>query len=244
MTTTPQAPTFEISAIPDQKKADELTKELLAHDFEITDDDMYIASWPIVQKHDAVIAKLTKGEPGFVGFDGFVNGLHQLHKSAVQLREQFVGPLTRSKKRWLDRREAYNAKKTAEKKRADDAAAEILRKEAAKQLEKDARKFEKSGDVESAAVMREQAKTMPAPSIPWSRPLEKQAGEVEKSGWEFAVDDFEQVPDAYKLLDHTKKGERELIESKIRAVTSKLGDKIAIPGVRVWSSKSTSSRRV
>lgn len=237
-------PNFELGTIPDQKKADELTKELLEHDFEITDDDMYIASWPIVQKHDEVLELLTKGKQGFIGFDSFVNGLYKLHKSAVQLRAQFVDPVERSKRKWLERRRIYADKKAAEKKKADEAAAEALRKQEAAQLEKDAKKFEKRGDVESAAVLREQAKTMPAPTIPWSRPLPKQEGEVETPRWEFAVDDFEKVPDAYKLLDHTKKGERELIESKIRAIVSKLGDKMAIPGVRVWSSKSVSSRKV
>lgn len=242
-------PTFEITTIPDQKKADELVKKLLEHDFEITDDDEYLAHWAIVQQHDEVIKKLTEGEPAaegkpaFIGFDGFVNGLHKLHKSAVALRDQFVGPLISSKKKWIARGQAYSDKKAAEKLKADNAAAEILRKQEAAQLAKDAKKFEKTGDLESAAVLREQARNVPLPTIPFSPAVPKLAGQVETPRWEFAVDDFEKVPDAYKLLDHTKKGERDLIESKIRAVTSKLGDKIAIPGVRVWSTKSVSSRK-
>lgn len=235
---------FDPPVVPDQVQADTIVKNLLAHDFEITDDDMYLASWPIVQRHDAVLAKLTVGEPGFVGFDGFVNGLHKLHKSAVQLRAQFVDPIVRSKQKWLDRRRAYSNKKEEEARKANEAAAEILRKEQAKQLERDAKKIEKQGNVEAAAVLREQAKTMPTPTLAFTRPLEKQKGEVETPRWEFEVENFEQVPDAYRLLDHTKKGERELIESKLRAVISKLGNAIQIPGVRVWSTTSVSSRKV
>lgn len=247
---TTQTQNFEIGAAPDQAKAGELVKKLLEHDFEITDDDEYLAHWAIVQQHDDVIKKLTEGEPAadgkpaFIGFDSFVNGLHKLHKGAVALRAQFVDPLLNSKKEWIARGQAYADRKAAEKKKADDAAAEALRKQEAAQLEKDAKKFEKRGDVESATVLREQAKNLPAPMIPFTPAVPKLAGQVETPRWEFEVDDFEKVPDAYKLLDHTKKGERELIESKIRAIVSKLGDKMAIPGVRVWSSKSVSSRKV
>ena len=244
-TTTPK---FELSTIPDQQAADGLVKELLKHDFEITDDDEQIAAWAIVQKHDAVIKKLTEGEPAadgkpaFIGFDGFVSTLHNLHKSAVALRAQFVGPLEQSRKKWLARYQAYKDAREAEERRKNEQLAEAQRKADAKKLEQDAKKFEKRGELESATVLREQAKTMPAPTLPFSRPVAKQAGEVERGAWVFEVQDYAKVPDEFKLLDHTKKGERDLIDSKVRAVVSKLGDKLKIEGVRVWYEKSTSSR--
>lgn len=231
-------------ASPDEKSAAEIVKVTLAHDFEIVDDDMQIAAWAIVQRHDEVIEKLTVGKDDFVGFNPLIEMLHKGHKNAIAIRDQFLKPVVASRDKWLGRYQAYKDKRELEERQRNEAAAELLRKKEAAQMEKDAKKLEKRGDVESAAVVREQAKTMPAPTLAFSRPVAKQAGEVEKGGWLFEVQDYAIVPDEYKLLDHTKKGERDLIDSKIRAVVSKLGDKLKIEGVKVWYAKSTSSRSV
>jgi hypothetical protein len=236
-------PTFEIAKVPDQAAAAELTNKLIEHDFDITDDDMQIAAWAIVQRHDETIEKLTLGKDGFVGFNPLIASLHNSHKMAIQLRDQFLVPLVASRDKWLKRYQAYKDKREAEERKRLEVAADLQRKADAKKLEQDAKKLEKRGDVESATVLREQAATLPAPTLPFSRPIAKQAGEVDRGGWCFEVQDYAKVPDTFKLLDHTKKGECDLIDSKIRAVVSKLGDKLKIEGVRVWYEKSTSSRK-
>lgn len=252
-TETTKATNFEAPAVPDLKKAEALSKNLqLAPPAApgqrpivvITDDDHFIASWPIIQRHDEVIKLLSDGDPekGIVGFDPFVNGLFKLHKMACQLRAQFLNPVLASKEAYLRGRMIYTEAKEALKKKQDEAAAEALRKQQAKDLNADAKKLEKQGDVESAAVLREQAKTLPTPFVSTGPAVPKQEGSVTTPKWEFEVENFDKVPDLYKLLDHTKKGERDLIESKIRAIVSRLGDKIKIDGVRIWHTKSESSR--
>jgi len=47
---------------------------------------------------------------------------------------------------------------------------------------------------------------------------------------------------AYRTLDPTKKTEREIIDSKIRAVVNKLGNTLPIEGIEVWNEKQLSFR--
>ena len=245
MTVTPTpTPSFEIAKAPDQAAANELVQNILKHDFAITDADMYLASWSVIQKHDEVIEKLTVGKDGFVGFNPLISSLHASHKLAIQLRDQFLNPILLSQEKWLQRRKVFKDACEEAEREKNEAAASLLQKQQAKELEKDARKAEKQGNVEVAEVLRDQAKNLPTPSLPFTRSLAKQPGEVERSGWQFEVQDYAKVPDSFKLLDHTKKGERDLIDSKIRAVVSKLGDKIKIEGIRVWHDTSASSRKV
>ncbi len=239
---------FELPTIPDQQKADKLIKPLLSQalGFKIKDEDDYLASGVLIERHDAVIKQLTDGdeEKKFIGFKAFVAGLHGMHKMALALMNQFVGPLERSKDSLLDERQRYRDEQARLNQEKADRDAEILRKQQAKELMQEAKKHEKVGDVETATVLREQAKTMPAPVVPVAAAAPKQSGFVERPVWEMTVTNYELVPIEYKTLDYTKKGERELIDSKIRAVTSKLGNAIKIPGVEVRSTTSEHSRAV
>lgn len=232
-------PKFEVPPIPNSKEADKLIKPLISQsaDLMIKDEDGYLASWALIEQHDNAIAKI--GE----WFNPFVNGLHQLHKMAVALRAQFLEPVIGSKNRLFSERKRYRAEQERIAQEKRDRDAEILRKAQAKEMEKEAKKLEKAGEVETATVLREQAKTLPAPVIPIA-PAPRQEGSVLTTRWIATITDYEAVPIEYRTLDHTKKTERELIDSKIQGVVSKLGNQIKIAGVEIRQETIEHSRAV
>lgn len=221
---------FALPTAPDQKQATALVKSLTAQSagYIIKDEDGYLASWPLIERHDQAIAKI--GE----WFDPFVKGLDKLHGMAIGLRAQFLDPMVASKKHLIAERKRYRNEQEAAAQKKRDADAEILRKAQVKELEKEAKTLEKKGDVETATVLREQAKTMPAPAVPVAVATPKQAGSVLKASWKFAVENEAIVPHEYFTLD----------ESKIRKVVNALGDKANIPGVTVWQVTDEHSRAV
>lgn len=221
---------FALPAQPDQRQATTLVKNLTAQsaDLKIRDEDDFIASWSLIERHDQAIAKI--GE----WFDPFVKGLHEMHKMAIALRDQFLKPVVASKDRLLGERKNYRIEQERKARIAADRKAEELRKLQAKELTQEAKKLERAGDVETATVLREQAKTMPAPAVPVAAAVTKQAGSVLKASWKFAVENEAIVPHEYFTLD----------ESKIRRVVNALGDKANIPGVTVWQETDEHSRAV
>lgn len=247
MATQPQqTPTFELGVIPDQKKADALTKNLLKEDFEIKDETTNTASWAVIQRIDSTVKLLCEGDPTkkIVGFDAFVNGLDKMHKAAVALRRQFVGPLLARKQFWLDRRTAYRKKIEAENSAKAEKEAAAWRVQQAKALEKDAKKLEKRGEDEAAEVLRSQAATLPTPAIA-PAPVTRQAGSVITKFWDFTVDDYSKVPEAFRMLDPAKETQRKIIDSNLDALISKLGDKaqnLVGPAVKIFQSERESSR--
>lgn len=225
MSTTPP---FEWPIIPDQRSAEKLTKPVIAQaaDLIIKDEDANIAAWSLVERHDQALAKI--GEM----FDPFVDGLHKLHKMAVQLRNNFLEPVTKSRQRLLDERTRWRIEQETAKRKEREADAERIRKETAKRLLEDAKKLQKR-DPDTATVLREQAKNVPTPTLP-PAPVTRQAGSVLTTRWKCEVFDPELVP-------------RELCEpalKKINSMVTALGDKANIPGVRVWKETSESSRTV
>jgi hypothetical protein len=230
MSTQTVTPPFKIPVVPNQKEADKLVKPLVAQsaDLVIKDEDGYLASWALVERHDTVIAKI--GEM----FDPFVDGLHKLHKMAIWLRAEFLDPVVDSKKRLLGIRKDYRTKQERIAQEKRDRDAEILRKAQAKDLVKEAKQYEKAGDTETAEVLREQAQTMPAPIIPVMPATAKQEGSVLKKSWKFVVENEAIVPHEYFTLD----------PAKVRKVVNALGDKANIPGVRIWQEEDEHSRAV
>jgi len=230
MSTQNAAPQFSLPTIPNQKEADKLAKFTVgaAKDLKIVDEDGFLASWALVERHDHAITKI--GEM----FNPFVDGLHKLHKMAIGLRGQFLEPIETSKRKLLAERMRYRNEQSIIKQREADKQAEELRKAQAKELEKEAKKLEKTGDSEAAQVVREQAATMPAPVVPVAPATPKQEGSVVKKTWKFSVDNEALVPIEYRTVD----------ESKIRRVVTALGDKAGIPGVRIWQETSEHSRAV
>jgi hypothetical protein len=219
---------FILPAAPDQKQAVILVKSLTkqSENYAITDEDSFIASWSLIERHDDAIARI--GE----WFNPFVEGLYKLHKMAIALRGQFLDPIVASKKFLLGERMKYHNLQARKKQEEADRAAEILRKQNVKDLEKEAKKQEKLGDTETAAVLREQAKTLPAPVVPVAAPTPKQEGSVIKKSWKFSIENEKLVPHEYFTLD----------EAKVRRVVNALGDKANIPGVRVWQHVDEHSR--
>jgi len=111
---------FKLPAVPNVKEATKLATPIIdqARELKISDDDSYIASWALIERHDAAIAKV--GE----WFDPFVTGLHQLHKMAVGLRDQFLDPLLASKNRLLAERKRHRIAQEAAAQKKRDADAE------------------------------------------------------------------------------------------------------------------------
>src|SRR5271170_2571095 len=114
--------TFALPKMPDQKEAQAMVKTITtqALGFKIEDEDGFVASWALVERHDAAIAKI--GE----WFDPFVDGLHKMHKMAINLRNTFLDPVTASKRLLLGERHRYRIEKERLKKIEDDKAAEAL----------------------------------------------------------------------------------------------------------------------
>lgn len=231
---------FKLPSVPNQKEASKLAVPVIdnANALKIRDDDSFIASWALIERHDVALKKI--GEM----FDPFVDGLHKLHKMAVGMRNQFLFPIAASKDALLQKRAVYRREQERLAQEERDRQAEILRKAQVKDLTKEAKREEKAGNVEVATVLREQAATLPAPVIPVTPALPKQAGSVVKPVWKFSVDDYAKVPDAFRLLDPTKETERKLIDSKINAVVSKLGNAMPIEGVKIWQDTTEHSRAV
>ena len=222
--------TFALPKMPDQKEAEALVKSTTgaAVSFKIKDEDGFIASWALIERHDTAIAKI--GE----WFDPFVTGLHQMHKMAIDLRNRFLKPVQDSKNVLLGERARYRTEAERAARIEADKKSEALRKQQALELQREAKQAEKTGDTETAAVLREQAKTMPAPVVAVAAAVPKQAGAVVKASWKFAIDNPAIVPHEYFTLD----------ESKVRKVVNALGDKAGIPGVRVWQETAEHSRTV
>jgi hypothetical protein len=223
-------PQFTLPSTPDQKQAAVLVKSLTkqAENYQITDEDGFIASWSLVERHDQAIAKI--GE----WFNPFVDGLYKLHKMAIALRAQFLDPIVASKRALLGERQSYRTKQNRLAQEKADRDAETLRQAQAKELQKEAKKEERAGNVEVATVLREQAKTLPPPVVPVMPATPKQEGSVVKKSWKFRIDNEAIVPNEYRTVD----------ESKIRKVVNALGDKANIAGVSVWEEEKEHSRAV
>lgn len=221
---------FKLPTIPNQKEASKLAVPVIdnANALKIKDDDSFIASWALIERHDVALKKV--GEM----FDPFVDALHKLHKMAVAMRAQFLNPIEASKRALFEKRAVYRKEQERLAQEERDRQAEILRKAQAKDLTKEAKREEKAGNTEVATVLREQAATLPAPVIPVAPAVPKQSGSVVKPVWKFAVENEALVPAEYRVVD----------ESKIRKVVNALGSAANIPGVKVWQETTEHSRAV
>jgi peroxiredoxin family protein len=197
-----------------------------ARDLCIRDEDSYVASWAMVQAHDAAIGRVS------AVFDPFVSGLNKLHKMAVELRDGFIKPLVLSKTSLLDRRSMFRQEQERIKKDQDAKAALALQAQQKKDLEKLAKKEQKAGNVEAAETLREEAKNVPLPAMAPTAAVPKQAGAVIRERWTFEITDPDKVEREYCSPDATK----------IRKVVEALGDKAKISGIRIWKDTKEHSR--
>jgi hypothetical protein len=219
---------FKLPAMPDQKKLQKQMAPLLDQSLslEVKDEDAFIASWALVERHDVAIRKISEI------FDPFVTGLHKLHRMAVELRANFLAPVLASKERLLKNRQSYRQKQEELAKAERDRAAKALQEKQAKELTREAKKLERQGESEAASVLRDQAANVPMPAIAPAPAVPKQAGSVVKTVWKFEIVDAGQVPREYC----------EPVPGKIRKVVEALGDKANIPGVRVFPETKEHSR--
>lgn len=226
--TIPEPPKFQLPQLPDARVADKLVKSVMvSYDITITNNDDYRASWPVIQRHDDVLDKIDQM------FNPFVDGLHKLHKMAVQLRSSFREPVMESKKRWLSERVRFSNEQLRIKSEERRRDAERLQKDQAKKLLADAKTIEKTGDKELAAELRSQAQSVPLPSLPITPAVPKQAGSVVTTRWEFEIVNPDEVP--RDLCDPTPSRIRKRIES---------GSKEDIPGVVKWQETKEHVREV
>lgn len=221
---------FKLPAIPNQREAAKLGSSVIdnARSLKIKDDDSFVASWALIERHDTVLKKIHEM------FDPFVDGLHKLHKMAVSMRNQFLEPIVGSKEMLLHERGVYRREQERKAQEKRDHDAEVLRKQQAKELKQEAKREEKAGNTEAATVLREQAATLPPPVMPVAAAVPKQAGSVVKPVWKFAIENEALVPAEYRVVD----------ESKIRKVVNALGSAANIPGVKVWQETTEHSRAV
>lgn len=221
---------WKIPQIPEEKKLKSQSVSLLAHSnsFVIKSEDHFVASWAIVQEIDRAYAVIESQ------FEPFVSGLYRLHRLAIKMRDGFLDPLDAAKQRLLAIRGAYRDEQERLKAKADAAAAELLRKQQQKDLEKQAKAAEKSGQPEVAAALREEKAQAPllffnsAPAVP------KQEGEVLTERWVFEIVDPALVEREYCSPD----------PKLIRPVVERLGPQANISGIAVRLEKSAHSRTV
>jgi len=222
---------FKLPKIPDQKKLSSQIAPLVdqSKSLVITTEDHFVASWALIERHDHAIKRV--GEI----FDPFVSGLHNLHKMAVGLRDQFLKPIVISKQELLAKRSVYRREQERIAAETRKKAAELLQKEAAKELTREAKKLEKRGDTEAAGVLFDQAKSVPLPAIAPSAPATpKQSGSVITKRWKWRIVNPDEVQREY--CDPTP--------SKITKVVTALGDKAPIKGIEIWQEESEISRKV
>ena len=199
-----------------------------ANSFVIKTEDHYTASWALVQLIDSAIA--TVEEP----FEPFVSGLHYLHKMAIKLRDSFLDPLYASKQRLMTIRRTFRDEQEEIKRKADAAAAEVLRKTQQRELERQAKAAEKAGQPEVAVVLREEKVSMPLPFLNPTPAVPKQEGSIIRERWIYTIVDPKAVQREYCSPD----------DRIIRPIVEKLGPACKIEGLEIKLDKSEHSRTV
>lgn len=220
---------WKIPPMPNEKALAKTRDSLLerANSFVIKTEDHFVASWALVELIDSAIATIE------APFDPFVSGLYQLHRMAIKLRDSFLDPLYASKQRLLAIRKVYRTDQEEIKRKADAAAALVLKKQQDRELEKQAKALDKEGQVEAAIAVREQKGQVPmfynmAPAVP------KQEGSVIKKRWIYTIENPDEVQREYCSPD----------PKKIRPVVEALGEACNIKGIRVTLDESEHSRTV
>jgi len=91
-----------------------------------------------------------------------------------------------------------------------------------KMRDKEIALLEKTGRTAEAQGLRDSA--LPPPTIPRPKPMDGIEGLVDKTKWEFVVEDLALVPREYLTLDTKKVG----------AVVRSLKGETRIPGIKIW----------
>lgn len=221
---------WKIPTQPNQKAIAKRSAPLLelAKGYTIKSEDHFIASWAVVLRHDEAIKKINEM------FDPFVTGLYHLHKMAIKLRDSFLQPLLDSKQALLAKRMLYRGLQEEAKRKQDEAAAKALQKQQARDLERQAKTAERSGDSETAEVLREEKKNLPLPFLNTAPAVPQQQGSVVRERWLFEIVNPAAVERAYCSPDN----------KLIRPVVESLGPACNISGLRIWKEQKEHSRSV
>lgn len=221
---------WKVPTVPDKKAIEKRSAPLLAQaaDMTVNDEDHYVASWALVERHDAAIAKIEET------FDPFVSGLHKLHKMACDMRADFLKPIVSSKNALLAKRQLYFGMVREAKRKADEAAAKAVQAAEKRELEKQAKLAEKQGDTQTAEVLREQSGQVPLQLFSSGPVLPKQEGSVIKERWVYEIVEPSKVEREYCSPD----------PKLIRPVVEALGPACKISGIKIERETKEHSRSV
>lgn len=221
---------WKIPEMPQEKALKKQTDSLLsqANSFVIKSEDHFIASWPIVLEIDRAIGTVEGA------FEPFVSGLYKLHKLAIKMRDGFLDPLYAGKMRLMTIRRAYRDEQEEIKRKADAAAAEALRKQTQKDLERQAKAADKAGQPEVAVALREEKAQTPLPFLNTAPAVPKQEGSIIRERWIYKIVDPAKVQREYCTPD----------DRIIRPIVEKLGPACKIEGLEITLDKSEHSRKI
>jgi len=209
----------KLPAVPNVKEATKLATPIIdqARELKISDDDSYIASWALIERHDAAIAKVGEWfDPLYRLASASQNGrrtARSVSRSIARIEES----TSRRTETASHRARSRGTKETRRRRRDPSQTASRRSPEGSEENRK------KPATSRRPTVLREQAATLPAPIMPVAPAMPKQTGSVEKTRWIADGEGLRSRTIEYKTLDHTKKTERALIDSKIQGVVAKLG---------------------
>jgi hypothetical protein len=194
----------------------------------ITTDVEYLQAGEWMKRADAFLASEV-----VQAFVEHATDAARVHKQAVFFRDQI-------RRRALEIKKIFGAKRVAYRTRKEAAAAKMrARKEEKLRLlqlaetKQIARRMAINGDVRGSKILLKAAQNAPAPSLPATAAVPEEAGFVEKKTYGFEIETPEKVPAKYWIID----------ESLIRSDVNTFGMDADIPGVRVWEETKEHTRK-
>lgn len=213
-----------------QKEIEKQNSSLLktAGGFLITTEDHFNAAWILVQNLDAAMRRVADT------FDPIVSAAHKLHKMVKAVRDGFYDPLDEAKEALMKRRYAYREQQEQIRRDAEAKLAAGLQAQQKKDLEKQAKAAERTGNLQFAAVLREQKEAVPLPVIKSEPAVPKNEGSVIRERWIYTIVDPAAVEREFCSPD----------DKLIRPVVEALGPACKISGLKIEKDVSEHSRRV
>jgi hypothetical protein len=156
-----------------------------------------------------------------------------VHKQAVFARDQVKRRALEVKKTFGAKRVEYRTRKQAAAEKIRAKREEKLRLKQIEETKKIARMMASQGDPRGAKALLKAAENAPAPSLPATSAVPEESGFVETKTYGFEIETPEKVPAKYWVLD----------ESLIRADVNTFGLDANIPGVRVWENTNEHTRK-
>ena len=156
-----------------------------------------------------------------------------VHKQAVFARDQVKRRALEVKKAFGAKRVVYRSRKEAAAEKMRAKREEKLRLQQITEAKQLAKQLSRHGDKSGAREILRAAENAPAPSLPATAAVPEESGFVETKTYGFEIESPEKVPAKYWVLS----------ESLIRADVDTFGLDANIPGVRVWEETKEHTRR-